>query len=188
MAYVDAPKSYGPHLFPKDPKGMGPSEFHYYLMVKLPKMFEAEYKSPFLDSFGVMLWSPKGVEEIVFSVYVCHVYHVSCVALCFGVQSVYCIYCIACIGVLCVVCSCFDFVVSECLQQKLVWSDACSKMVTYFWSKDPILNKATAKQFPGAFFERMTTELKPRVGLKPGKLLNNIYNYVQLVSDDAFAA
>ena len=72
MAYTDVPKDYGPHMFTKDDKGA--QEFHYFLMVKLPKLFQTEYKAPLLQGNGVMIWHPKSQKDSILALYVYHVY------------------------------------------------------------------------------------------------------------------
>ena len=76
LVYQDVPKNYGPHLFPKQGSD-GQQEFHYWLMVKFPKMWETEYKAPLLHKDnGRMIWHPVGfTEEIVFHVSPCMAVH-----------------------------------------------------------------------------------------------------------------
>ena len=71
-------------------------------------------------------------------------------------------------------------------KKEMRWSDMVDKLTGYYFMADPALMKLTAKQFPGAFWERFKEEILPKTGKHIPAMLSRFYHYAALAPDDVF--
>ena len=60
------------------------------------------------------------------------------------------------------------------------------KLVSYYFSVDPKLKKATKDKFAAAFFDRFLAELKPKPTTNPQLFLEKLYHYANLAPEGVF--